>query len=50
LYNDAWKGNDELLDVAVLTLIAVKQRIREKSRVRTVLKVLAAAGDGAGGN
>lgn len=50
LYNEAWKVNSELLDVAVLTLIAVKQQIREKLQMRTAWEFLAAAGEGAGGN
>jgi len=45
-----WKTDDKLIDVIVMTLVAVKQRIREKKRMRTFWKLVAAAADGAGGN
>lgn len=48
IYNDTWKEDDRLLDLAVMTLVAVKQRIREKMRTRGLLKALFAAGDAAG--
>jgi len=50
IYNEGWKTDDRLIDVIVMTLVAVKQRIREKKRMRTFWKLVAAAADGAGGN
>jgi len=50
VYNEDCKSDDKFLDVVVTTLVAVKQRIREKKRMRAFWKLLAAAGDGAGGN
>ena len=49
IYNENWKCDEKLLDLAVITLVAVKQRIREKGRMRGILKVLLDAGDAAGG-
>ena len=48
IYSDAWKENDKMLDLLVFTLVAVKQRIREKRRVRALWKVLTVAADAAG--
>lgn len=48
IYNDAWKEDNRLLELTVMTLVAVKQRIQEKMKIRGVLKALFAAGDAAG--
>ena len=48
IYSEAWKRNDKMLDLLVLTLVAVKQRIREKRRVRALWKVVTVAADAAG--
>lgn len=50
IYNEDWKNDEKLVDVAVMTLVAVKQRIREKKRMRGFWKALVAAGEGAAGN
>jgi hypothetical protein len=50
IYDEAWKEDDRRLDLLVLTLVAVKQRIREKRRVRALWKVVSAAADSAGGD
>ena len=50
IYDEVWKTDDKLIDIIVMTLVAVKQRIREKKRMRSLWKLVAAAADGAGGN
>jgi hypothetical protein len=49
IYNETWKNDEKLLDLIVMTLVAVKQRTREKQRMRGVLAAIIAASD-AGSN
>jgi hypothetical protein len=48
LYHDEWIWDDKFVDVVVLTLVAVKQRIREKLRMRTLWKLIFEGASGAG--
>jgi hypothetical protein len=36
IYDEVWETDDKLIDVVVMTLVAVKQRIREKKRLRSL--------------
>lgn len=49
IYSEAWKTDAKLLDMVVMTLIAVKQRIRGKKRLRGFWNLLVAAGESAAG-
>jgi hypothetical protein len=50
IYYENWKNDEKLLDVAVTTLVSVKQRIREKKPMRGFWKALVSAGEGGTGN